>query len=167
MTVSLIFWFLGPSLGLISVILSVYLADLDLASLASYTGVLASLYFVAVSTSAVACAEGFELALKADKSLASPRFTLGIAVSFFFNLLYFVILLALFCKRVSHELRPVSAGNVCQQANIDASSLIIAALCICISTMIGLIFKFNLEKLNGAIGRRLIPLTQVRLYVVS
>ena len=80
MNLALVAWWLAPALGLVSALLSVFVGDKDMGALQSYRDVVPTLYFLATTSAAVACAEASELLYHHDRSKHGDKLAQGIGV---------------------------------------------------------------------------------------
>lgn len=135
---TLVFWLLGPLLGLASAFLSIFLADLDFSDLKSYVGILSSLYFFAVSVSAVACAEAFELAFTLEPRFKNDRIGVVIGIGFTLNIIFFMILVSMYSKSISR----FTQGH----SPLGYFDIALPIFLIVIALGIGILFKIALER---------------------
>jgi hypothetical protein len=109
---SILIWGFGVAIGYAAVLFSIFLTDGDWFSALTYKAHISSLYFVAVSTSAGAAADLFDLALKLKPGASlEPVSTVrnphrSLMIGFVLTFLYVLVTIAVFCKSVIKMTKP-------------------------------------------------------------
>jgi hypothetical protein len=136
-----VFWFLTPLLGVAAIIISRYLADLDLLSIASYQGALSDFYFVAISICAMALVETVELAMASEPADRNKKRGASIAVQVMLNLAFFLFILVIYAKTVRQELHP--------EIHVTTAQLGFAVLYLTVAMVLGFNLRSQLEDARG------------------
>lgn len=140
--ISTLTWLVGPILGLFTIVLTLWFTGKAIFHAASYAEVLPSVYFLAITVSSIGCAEAFELAFNFDKSKLGTNNAVYLMFCALINLFYLLFL----CFAVGRIL-------VAQQRHsfmIDNWDVLLSLAFVLVATLIGRIFKSNLEAVREA-----------------
>ena len=141
MNLALVAWWLAPALGLVSALLSMYVGDKDMRVLQSYKDVLPTLYFLATTSAAIACAEAAELLYHYDKTRHDERLAQRIAAALATSILLAVTLAVVYAK--------TAALASADKLMVTRADMVLVVFWIGLALGIGFYIKSNLERIRA------------------
>lgn len=141
MNLALVAWWLAPALGLVAALLSLYVGDKDMRMLQSYKDVLPTLYFLATTSAAIACAEAAELLFHYDKTRHDERLAQRIGAALATSILLAVTLAIVYAK--------MAALASADKLIVTRADIVLVIFWIGLALGIGFYIKSNLERIRA------------------
>lgn len=141
MNLALVAWWLAPALGLVAALLSLYVGDKDMRMLQSYKDVLPTLYFLATTSAAIACAEAAELLFHYDKTRHDERLAQRIGAALATSILLAVTLAIVYAK--------TAALASADKLIVTRADIVLVIFWIGLALGIGFYIKSNLERIRA------------------
>ncbi len=140
MNLGLYAWWLAPVLGLTAIGLSMFVGDKHFFSVASYRDAVPTLYFMAATSAAVACAEVAELFFHFDRSRHDELIARRASACLFFNIVMAILLVGVYGK--------VQADLTANRLVVSLLSLSVAVGFVAATLGIGYLIKLDLERVR-------------------